>query len=62
MSKKGCAIPVSSDVLELVRQKQIEFITKRQKTLTLTEVSNEIVKKGLESMKNEEKTDKNEVN
>ncbi len=50
MSKKGCAIPVSSDVLELVRQKQIEFITKRQKTLTLTEVSNEIVRKGLELM------------
>ena len=62
MSNKGCAIPVSSDILELVRQKQIELITKKQKTLTLTEVSNEIVRKGLESIKNEEEKEKNKIN
>lgn len=52
------AIPIHMEEFELVKQKQLELSTKRNKMLTLTEVSNEIVKRGLQSMKNEEELKK----
>ncbi len=52
------AIPIHLEEFELVKQKQLELSTKRNKILTLTEVSNEIVRKGLETMKKEEKESK----
>ena len=53
MSKKICVIPIYNEELELVKKKQLDLSKKRNKMLTLTEVSNEIIRKGLESMKNE---------
>jgi len=52
------AIPIHMEEFKLVKQKQLELSTKRNKMLTLTEVSNEIVKRGLQSMKNEEELKK----
>lgn len=40
-------LPVSKQEYELVKQKQIELISKRGKTLSLTEVVDEIVRKGI---------------
>jgi len=48
MERKAGAIPVSMENLKLVKQRQLERSKEEGKILTLTEVSNEIVKKGLE--------------
>lgn len=40
-------LPISKEVRGLVDAKRIELIYKRQKTLTLTEVADEIIKKGI---------------
>ena len=53
MSKTSGAIPISLENLELIRKKQFELSKKEGKILKLTEVSNEIVKKGLKYMNDE---------
>lgn len=45
--RKAGAIPVSADELKMVRDKQLEVTIKRGRVVTLTEISNEIVRKGL---------------
>lgn len=61
MAFKVHAIPIHLEEFELVKQKQLELSTKRNKILTLTEVSNEIVRKGLQLMKDEEILEKMKV-
>lgn len=41
------AVPVSAIELDLIKQKQLEIINKKGRVVTLTEVVNEIVRKGL---------------
>lgn len=48
MKKKFGNLPVSEREYEMVKQKQIELIGKRGKTLSLTEVVDEIVRKGID--------------
>ena len=47
---KAGAIPLSNELIELVKNRQLKMSNEKGKVVTLTEVSNEIVKKGLESM------------
>lgn len=54
--KKHGAIPISAELLKLVKQKQLEISNEKSKIVTLTEVSNEIVRKGLELMIKENNT------
>lgn len=48
MSKNAGAIPLSNELIELVKKRQLKMSNDKGKIVTLTEVSNEIVKKGLE--------------
>ncbi len=61
MTFKVHVIPIHLEEFELVKQKQLELSTRRNKILTLTEVSNEIVKKGLQLMSHEENLEKSKV-
>ena len=47
MSKEIGVLPVYKDLIEIVRQRQLELTTKRGRVLTLTEVSNELIRNGL---------------
>ena len=48
MSKNAGAIPLSNELIELVKKRQLKVSNDKGKVVTLTEVSNEIIKKGLE--------------
>ena len=51
MGSKSGAIPLSMELVQLVKKRQLELSNKEGRILTLTEVSNEIVKNGLENKK-----------
>ncbi len=51
--QSGGAIPISIELLNTIRRKQFELSKERGKILTLSEVSNEIVRKGLDVMEKE---------
>lgn len=47
MINRTCSLPIYQDLMDIVRQRQLELSNKRGRVLTLTEVSNEIVRNGL---------------
>lgn len=54
MRKKICSLPVSEETHELVRKKQIELTPKRNKSITLIELSNELILKGINALNRED--------
>ena len=46
--KEFNALPISPDEYQMVKHKQTELITKRGKMVSLTEIANELVQKGLD--------------
>ncbi len=56
MSKNAGAIPLSNELIVLVKKRQLERSNEEGKIVTLTEVSNEIVRKGLELTTKDDET------
>jgi len=54
MGKNAGAIPLANELIELVKNRQLKISNIKGKVVTLTEVSNEIVRKGLELMNKED--------
>jgi len=50
---KTTALPVDRELVQIVKQKQYEQAIIRNRPVSLTELSNEIVKKGLQVMEDE---------
>jgi hypothetical protein len=45
--KEFSALPILKEEYDLVKQKQIELTAKRNRMVTLSEISSELIKKGL---------------